>query len=157
VSAPALRQFQEHSAAIDKIKERLDVLPDEPLSQQDIASFNQGLDKLKQELAEQLKKETEDKEELKKRVDELSKDIQFLKQALESLPKRKWGELFATRVQRWKQRFTLRQLSAGVKVLKLLLPPDSGDALDVVANAIDGVAEAVEKTPGSSQASASKS
>ena len=56
-------------------------------------------------------------------------------------------DVFATRVQRWKERFTVRQLSAGMKVLKLLLPSGTTDALDSVTDAIDSVAEAVEKTP----------
>jgi hypothetical protein len=147
VSAPAVRQFHEHSQAIDQLKERLSVLPDEPMSRGDVQDFSDGLEKLKADLSEQLRQHTADKDELRKRVEELSQDIEFLKGTLDSMTKRKWGELFVARVQRWKDRFSLRQISAGAKVLKLLLPGSSADTLDSVTDVIDGVADIIDKTP----------
>lgn len=146
ISEPALRQFKEHAEAINKLKERLSVLPDEPMSRSDVQAFSEGLDKLKVEMTDQLKQQTADKEELKGRVDELSREIEFLKRTLDSMTKRQWGALLATRVQRWKSRFTLRQLSAGTKVLKLLLPGEAEGSLDSISDAIDGIADAVDDT-----------
>lgn len=62
------------------------------------------------------------------------------------MSKRQWGELLTTRVQRWRGKFKLKQLSAGAKVLKLLLPGEAG-TLDAVAQAIDTVDEALEGKP----------
>jgi len=130
ISAPAMRELKEHAAAIEQITEKLRVLPDEPLSREDIEALAKGLDALKTELTEEIKKESEDKQQLKRRVDELGKDIEFLKKTLESLSKRQWGELFATRVQRWKQHFS-HQLKAGARVFQLLLPDDGSEPIDV--------------------------
>ena len=150
VSAPAIRQFQDHAAAINELTERLNELPDEPLSRADVQAFSDGLEKVKADLTEELKQHSKDKDELKNQVQELTRDIDFLKKTLESMTKRQWGELFTSRVHRWKSRFSLRQLAAGARVAKLLLPSEAGAVLESVAQVIDGVANVVpEKTPDS--------
>lgn len=145
VSAPVVRQFEAHSSALQELKERIEQLPDEPLSRDDMAQFHQDLDHVKAEIAEQLKKEITDKAELKRKIDELGKDIEFLKRAIESLTKRQWGEMLFVRLRKWK--FSLRQLASGARVLKSLLPADVSDELDVVADVANGLADVLEKKP----------
>lgn len=64
LSAPVVRQFAAHAASIDQIRERLEQLPDELLSREDVAKYNAALDQLKAELTEQLRRETADKDTL---------------------------------------------------------------------------------------------
>ena len=117
VSVPVVRQFQEHERVIHQLTARLDVLPDEPISRTDVEVFREGLEKLKAEILTQLEKESADKHILEARVDDLSRDIDFLKQTLESMNKRKWGELLFSRFNKWQSLFSLSQIS-----LKLLMP-----------------------------------
>lgn len=145
VSAPLVRQFQEQAAAIDQLTARLNDLPDELLSHEDITAFQHGLDQLRVDLTDELKQHERDKDELRTRVQELTSDIEFLKQTLNSMTKRKWGDLLTARMQRWKRHFNLRQLSTGARVAKLLLPGGAAPALDTVAHAIDGLAAIVEQ------------
>jgi phage shock protein A len=92
------------------MRERLDQLPDEPLSSRDRAEFRANLDQLKAELTEQLKRETHDRDTLKRRIDELGRDIEFLKTTLESMTRRHWVEAFIVRLQRWKSNFSLQPI-----------------------------------------------
>lgn len=150
VSAPAVRQLSDHAAAIDQLRERLSQIPNERFSRPDVAAIDEVLERLKAETAERLKRDTEDKDELRVRVDVLTRDVEFLKKALESMTKRQWAELLATRLDSWKGRLNLKQLSAGARVLKVMM--GSGDPLDSIAEAIDGIADAVDKTTDSSGA-----
>ena len=136
VSLPIVRQFQEHARAIDQLKERLATLPDEPISQADIETYREDLEKLKAELFERLEKEVGDTEQLKTKVYDLTRDIDFLKATFNSMTKRKWGELLFSRLHKWDGLVTLRQISAGAKALKLLMPSETTDAVDAVAQEI---------------------
>ena len=64
VSLPIVRQFPEHARTIDQLKELLETLPDEPISQADIETYREDLEKLKAELFERLEKEVGDTEQL---------------------------------------------------------------------------------------------
>ena len=141
VSLPIVRQFQEHARAIDQLKERFATLPDEPISQADIETYREDLEKLKAELFERLEKEVGDTAQLKTKVDDLTRDIDFLKATLNSITKRKWGELLFSRLHKWDGLVTLRQISAGAKALKLLMPSETTDAVDAVAQEIADTAE----------------
>ena len=141
VSLPIVRQFQEHARTIDQLKERLKTLPDEPISQADIETYREDLEKLKTELFERLEKEVDDTEQLKTKVDDLTRDIDFLKATLNSMTKRKWGEILFSRLHKWDGLVTLRQISAGAKALKLLIPSETTDAVDAVAQEIADTAE----------------
>ena len=141
VSLPIGRQFQEHARAIDQLKERFATLPDEPISQADIETYREDLKKLKAELFERLEKEVGDTAQLKTKVDDLTRDIDFLKATLNSITKRKWGELLFSRLHKWDGLVTLRQISAGAKALKLLMPSETTDAVDAVAQEIADTAE----------------
>jgi hypothetical protein len=94
-----------------------------------------------------LKHETTDKEELKHRVEELGRDIEFLKQTFESMTKRQWGEVFLVQLRKWKDRVSLKQIAAGTRVFKSLLPADMSDELDTFADTVEGIAEVIEKPP----------
>ena len=144
VSVPVVRQFQEHERAIHQLTTRLDVLPEEPISRSDVEVFSEGLEKLKAEILTQLEKESADKNILEARVDDLSNDIYFLKQTLESMTKRKWGELLLSRFAKWQSRFSLPQISAGAKVLKLLIPGETFGVLDSVTQEIDKISDAAD-------------
>ena len=141
VSLPIVRQFQEHARAIDQLKERLATLPDEPISQADIETYREDLEKLKAELFERLEKEVGDTAQLKTKVDDLTRDIDFLKATLDSMTKRTWGELLFSRLHKWDGLVTLRQISVGTKALKLLIPSETADAVDAVAQEIADTAE----------------
>lgn len=149
IAVPAQRRFQEHARAIDELTARFNSLPDEPLSQADIQAFQAGLENLQNDISEQLKENSKDKEELRRRISELTSDIGFLKATLESLSKRQWAELFAARMERWRRSFSLRHLSAGTRVAKLLMPGDGGGLLGDVADALDGVVDATDSEGGS--------
>ena len=123
------------------MKERLETLPDEPISQADIETYKEDLEKLKTELFDRLEKEFGDTEQLKTKVDDLTQDIDFLKATLNSMTKRKWGELLFSRLHKWNGRVTWRQISAGTKALKLLMPSETTDAVDAVAQEIADDAE----------------
>ena len=141
VSLPIVRQFQEHARAIDQLKERLGTMPDEPISQADIETYREDLEKLKTEIFERLEKEVDDTEQLKTKVADLTRDIDFLKATLNSMTKRKWGELLFSRLHKWTGRVTWRQISAGTKALKLLVPSETADTVDAVAQEIADTAE----------------
>ena len=141
VSLPIVRQFQEHARAIDQLKERLETMPDEPISRADIETYREDLEKLKTEIFERLEKEFDDTKQLKTKVDDLTQDIDFLKATLNSMTKRKWGELLFSRLHKWTGRGTLRQISTGTKALKLLIPSETADAVDAVVQEIADTAE----------------
>jgi hypothetical protein len=46
VSAPVVRQFEAHSSAIEQLRERLERLPDEPLSHDDAVQYREDLDRI---------------------------------------------------------------------------------------------------------------
>ena len=141
VSLPIVRQFQEHARTIDQLKERLATLPDEPISQAAIETYREDLEKLKAELFERLEQEVGDTEQLKTKVDDLTRDIDFLKATLNSMTERNWGELLFSRLHKWTGQVPLRQISAGAKALKLLIPSETTDAVDAVAQKIADTAE----------------
>jgi anti-sigma factor RsiW len=154
VATPAERRFQEHAKSIDEITARLNGLPDEPLTQSDIKAFSDGLETLKAELSEELRRHAQDKDELQQRVQQMTHDIEFLRTTLASMTKRQWAELFVARLEKWKDRFSLKQLSAGARVAKLLLPAGADEAIDSVTQVIDGIAEVVDEAkqpPGDAQ------
>ncbi|WP_437712343.1 hypothetical protein WMF45_42870 [Sorangium sp. So ce448] len=147
VSAPVARQFDEHARSIDLLRERLEKIPSEPLSREEMSKYVAALDQLKVELVEQLRRETADKDTLKGRIEELGRDVEFLKSTLGSMNKRTWTEAFATRLQRWTSRFSLRQLAAGARAAKALMPASVAEQLDVVSNVATEVANIAEGTP----------
>ena len=146
VALPIGRQLAEHGHAINELRERLVVLPDEPMSQADVEAFNEGLEKLKSEISGQLAKEAANTQDLESKVAELTRDIDFLKSTLDTMHKRQWGELLLARVNQWRTRFSLRQIASGsTKVLRLLMPGDASlDILDSVAQESD-LADTVEE------------
>jgi hypothetical protein len=144
MAMPTERRFQEHAKAIDDLAARLASVPDELLSSDDISQFNDGLERLRTHLTEELKHHAKDKEELRTRIQELTNDIDFLKVTLESLTKRQWSEVLASRMQRWTSRFSLKHLSAGARIAGLLLPPEAAGALSGVAQVLDGISSAVD-------------
>ena len=145
LSAPILRQLEAQASALSDLQERLKNVPDEPLSESDIIAFQENLNTIKEEFTQQLKQINADKDDLKMRIDELSKDIELLKNTLPSMTKRQWGELLIVRMKKWKERFSLRQIAAGTRVIKQLLPPDVSDGLDGIADFVDNIAEVVDK------------
>lgn len=147
VAAPVVRQFDAHSSALDELREKLDQLPNEPLSRDDVKEYREGLERIKAEFSEQLKRAVGDKDELKQKIDEMNRDIEFLKQSLESMTGRQWGEILVVRLRKWKDKFSLKQIAAGARVFRKLLPENVSPELDAVANAVDGIAEIIEKTP----------
>jgi predicted RNase H-like nuclease (RuvC/YqgF family) len=147
VSVPVVRQLEAISSTIEELRERVQVLPDELLSRSEINKFRESLDLIKAEFSEQLKKEINDNEELKQKVDALSKDIDFLKQTLESMTKRKWLEMFGTRLHKWTEKLSLRQITSGTRAITKLPPPEVAATVDGIANTVDEVAGAFEKTP----------
>lgn len=144
LSAPIVRQFNAHSTAIEALRVRLDSVPDEPLSKEDVVIFQQELEKIKEELQAQFGKEAKDKEELKHKVDALARDITFLKQSLEAVSKRQWSEMFMVRLMKWKDKFNLKQLSSGTKVLQALLPDSMSDQLNTIAEAVEHLSDTVD-------------
>ena len=142
VSLPIGRQLHEHTRAIDQLKERLAVLPDEPMSRTDVEVVSEGLEKLKTEFLKQLEKESANTKQLENRVGELTRDIEFLKHTLDSMTKRQWSELLWSRVQQWRNRLPLPQIAAGAKALKLFMPSETLDVLESVVGEVNDVADA---------------
>ena len=147
VALPIGRQLHEHEHAIEQLRERLAVLPDEPIARRDVEVFSENLEKLKAEFLEQLEKESASTKQLNEKVAELTRDIDFLKDTLGSMTKRRWIELLVSRVQRWRSRFSLPQIAAGAKALRLLMPSEAADVLDSVAGEVGDIAEGVEEPP----------
>ena len=117
------------------------------MSQADVEAFNEGLEKLKSEISEQLEREAPNTQDLENKIAELTRDIDFLKSTLDTMNKRQWGELLLARVNQWRTRFSLRQIASGsTKVLRLLMPGDASslDILDSVAQEGD-VTDTVEE------------
>ena len=145
VSLPIGRQLHEHGLAIDKLQARLAGLPDEPMSQTDIEAYSAGLEKVKAEFLEQIEKEAVKTKQVKEEIATLTRDIEFLKRTLESLTKRKWGELLVSRMRQWGNRFPLRRIAAGVKVLKLVVPGETSNIIESVAHEVGAIADAVDE------------
>ena len=142
VSVPIVRQLQEHERAIHQLKARLDVLPDEPISQTDVEIFSEGLEKLRAEILTRLEKESDDKKRLADRVDALSNDIAFLKKTLDSMTKRKWGELLVSRFDKWQNLYPLTQIASGA--MKLLGSGEAGDVPESITQVIDSISDAAD-------------
>lgn len=143
VSAPIVRRFDEQSSAIEELFEKITALPEEPLSADDAVEFREALDNVKAELTEQLQKEIADKEVLRQKITELSQDVEFLKNTLETMTKRTWGEVLLVRLNRWRQRFSLRQLATGTRIFQKLLPPEVAENFEPIADTVEGVADAL--------------
>ena len=142
VSAPIGRQLHDHKNAIDQLRVRLASVPAEPLSRTDAEVFREDLDRLKKELVGRLQEESASTKQLEDRIETLTRDIDFLKGALDSMTKRQWGELLFARIHQWRTRFPLTKITAGAKVLKFLMPGEAGD-LDAVARQVDDMADGV--------------
>ncbi len=156
ISAPAVRTFQHHESVLNDLRERLDEIPDEPFSRTEAQEFADSLDALRAEMANRLTQESADKAELKKRLDELSRDIEFLKATMSSTNKKPWGELLVVRLQSWRRKLSLRQLSAGSRVLGLLMPPGTTETLTTISAVLEGVADVVQEKKGDEDAPDSK-
>ena len=103
---------------------------------EDIKKIRDGLEQIKTDFTSQLKEEIADKEQPKQKVEELSRDIEFLKRTLESMTKRKWGEIFSARARKWLEKTSLRRLASGARVSQNLLPNIS-DELSIVADIVE--------------------
>lgn len=146
VAAPVVRQFQAHASALEELKEKLEQLPNEPLSREDIREYREGLERIKAEFTDELKQAVGDKEDLKQKVDELTRDIEFLKQTLQSMTKRQWGEVLVVRLKKWKNKLSLKQLATGAQVISKLLPQNISPEIDAVVKAVDDVADFIDDT-----------
>ena len=147
VSAPVVRQFDSITAKLEEVRTRLQQVPDEPLSRSEIDDLRKSLEQVKNDLVAQLQKEVEDKEQLKQRVEVLSRDIDFLKQTLESTTKRKWIEMFLSRIHRWRGKLSLKQITTGANAVSKLLPPELGQTVETVATTMDTIADAFKEPP----------
>ncbi len=145
VSTPVLKQLQHHSMALEEIEKRLAALPDEPASDDEIAELRDALDRLKDEFSQQLAEQALEQEEFENRVQALETDIQLLKETLETTTKRKWGLMFFTRCQKWRDKFSLRQIGSGARALSKALPQGISEELDIVQEAADRTADVIEE------------
>jgi hypothetical protein len=144
VSTPIVRQLQIHSSDIEQLRERLDQVPDELLTRDELSEFREALDRIKEDLTAELQSVISDRDELQQRVNELSSDVKFLKDSLESFTKRQWGSAFAVRLSKWRDKLSLKQIVGGVRMLKHLLPPDQSEGLDILCDVVGSVAEVVD-------------
>jgi archaellum component FlaC len=151
VSAPVARQLKAQDSTINQIRERLEQLPNELLSRDEIIQFRDDLDRIKAEFTAQLQQTTTDKTELTGRIDELNNDIQFLKQTLESLTKRQWGEVFWVRARKWTQKYSVAipPLAAGLRLFKGFLPENLSNTLKNVADSLEGATDVIKTLPNS--------
>lgn len=138
VGAPLLRKFKQHGDAIDELKKQLGDLPDEAWTRDEIISFEERLTSVKAELLQELKGVTEDKDMLKARVEALTRDIEFLKQSLDSTTKKTWGQLAMSRIWKWKESWNVKNITMATRLVRLAAPEAVGEELDKVVEILEG-------------------
>jgi hypothetical protein len=145
VSAPVLKQFQCYAAHLDEIEKRLQTVPDEPASEDEIAELRDALDRMKDEMSQQLAKQNLDQKELEERIESLQNDIRLLKESLPATTKRQWGVMLYTRLRKWRDKFSVRQIGTGARVLSKALPQGVSEELDLIREVADSAANAMDE------------
>ncbi|MFL5481943.1 MAG: hypothetical protein ACJ8AK_07110 [Gemmatimonadaceae bacterium] len=87
VAPPVMRQISEQSKAISEMLSQFDTLEDEYFTKEEAAEMRRKLDELETNLLAQLESADANQKELRRKADQLHKEIETLKGTVESLKK----------------------------------------------------------------------
>ncbi|MBN9483724.1 MAG: hypothetical protein BGO70_08970 [Bacteroidetes bacterium 43-93] len=121
--APELRQFNSQQEEIEKIKERVNGMPNEYFTVEEGEELKSRLDKLESQLTEKLNTENPDASDAEKQINKLHSEIEVLKQTIFSLKKPGWFKSFITKTMTWLSNPTNQKLlKAGKDLVVTMLP-----------------------------------
>lgn len=124
-SNPVVAHIDSQRKEIDEIFERLDGSSEDFFTQDEAEELRARLDDLEKKFNEEFKKEIKDKEELKKEVSSLNKDIETLKVTLSSFNKKSWMKELVGKVFKWvKNPNNRKALKQGYSVVREILPEE---------------------------------
>jgi polyhydroxyalkanoate synthesis regulator phasin len=122
---PLLRQMEEQQAQIEEIYSQFDDVKDDYFSKSESQELKKRLDDLEEKLKEQIKENTENKEEFDKKVQQLHTDIDTLKQTISSFKKKGWLKNFTGKVFKWtKDSENRKMIEDGYTLIKEFLPDE---------------------------------
>jgi hypothetical protein len=125
LAIPISRQIQEQEKFINDIQERLKDLPDTYFDIAETEELKTKIDALEKKFQEKLESEIEDKNELKRKVEELHNEFETLKATLGSVKKKGWFKSFVTKTFTWLTKEENRKFLNEAKDLIQPLLPDS--------------------------------
>ncbi len=101
LAIPISRQIEEQEKFINEIQERLKDLPDSYFDLAEMQDLISKIDSLEKKFQEKLENEVHDKNELKRKIEELHNEFETLKATLGSVKKKGWFKSFATKTITW--------------------------------------------------------
>lgn len=120
---PENRIFMAQRDEIEKIKEKVNGLPDEYFSAEEGNELRNRLEKLESQLTEKLSVDNPDKAEADKQVEKLHQEIEILKQTIHSLKKSGWFKSFVTKTMTWlADPSNQKLLKSGKELITNMLP-----------------------------------
>ncbi|PWL29342.1 hypothetical protein [uncultured Roseivirga sp.] len=126
IDEPLNRLFIKQKSEIEKIKNRLNFLPEDFFSEEEEETIIQRLNDLEKQFKNQIKNSFEDKKEQEKKIKELKKEIEKLKLIIGSIDKRSWFKSFATKTLSWLAKPENQKLLKSGKSLVQSLLPENG-------------------------------
>lgn len=130
VSNPVVKRIEEQQAEINKIVENFENLGDEYFTIDEAEDLKQRLNKLEEDLKEQIEKNTKNKKEAESQIQDLQNDIDTLKQTVESFKKKSWLKGFTGKMFKWTRNSKNRKmLKDGYNVIREFLPEDIKSSL----------------------------
>lgn len=120
---PENRIFISQKEEIEKIKEKVNGLPDEYFSAEEGNELKNRLEKLESQLSEKLSIDNPDKVEADKQIEKLHQEIEILKQTIYSLKKSGWFKSFVTKTMTWlADPSNQKLLKSGKELITKMLP-----------------------------------
>ena len=120
---PENRIFMAQKEEIEKIKEKVNGLPDEYFSAEEGNELKIRLEKLETQLTDQLTAGNPDKVAADKQIEKLHQEIEILKQTIHSIKKNGWFKSFVTKTMTWlADPNNQKLLNAGKEMITNMLP-----------------------------------
>jgi hypothetical protein len=147
---PAAREHQRAASELVDIKAKLDQVEDSVFSKVETAELEVKLQEMKRDISEQIKKGVkkvqEGNKDLERKLAQLERDVQFLRDQLHLLTKRNWAAVMVERLRKYFP--SLRELGVWARATKFLgpslgVPPEVidtfGEVLEAVGDQVPGV------------------
>lgn len=122
LAIPIYRQVQEQSQSLEEMLKRLQTVEDVAFTSDEAQRLKADLDRLREQLIEQIKANAESQAEQDKKIKTISSDVDALKASVEVLNKPNWARAALTRFYKWTKDSDNRGLlKDGVEVAAKLL------------------------------------
>jgi len=122
LATPEMRALEEQQRLLAELTNGMSQVPNEYFTQDEAKEMRVRLDAFEEKLAKNLEENTENKDELAKKIKELTADVQMLRDNLSALTKQNWAVALCTRAFGWlKDPSNQKLLKSGAEVVHIFL------------------------------------